>query len=58
MTRERLFTSNGRASGNPSEMASRTTLGRFVEGGIIPVTSNAVLAEMRRTWNWATDKNN
>ena len=39
------------ASGDPSEMASRTTLGRFVQAGIIPVTANAVLSEMHRTWN-------
>ena len=32
-------------------MASRTTLGRFVQAGIIPVTANAVLSEMHRTWN-------
>ena len=39
------------ASGDPSEMASRTTLGRFIQAGIIPVTANAVLSEMHRTWN-------
>jgi nicotinamidase-related amidase len=39
------------ASGDPSEMASRTTLARFVQGGIIPTTANAVICEMHRTWN-------
>src|SRR5262249_4958340 len=39
------------ASGDPSEMASRTTLGRFVQAGIIPTSANAVLSEMHRTWN-------
>src|SRR5690349_3848344 len=31
------------ASGDPSEMASRTSLARFVQGGVIPITTNAVL---------------
>ena len=39
------------ASGDPSEMASRTSLARFVQGGIIPTTTNAVLSEVHRTWN-------
>jgi nicotinamidase-related amidase len=39
------------ASGDPSEMASRTTLARFTQAGIVPVTANAVLSEMHRTWN-------
>jgi nicotinamidase-related amidase len=39
------------ASGDPSEMASRTTLARFVQAGIIPTSTNAVLSEMHRTWN-------
>jgi nicotinamidase-related amidase len=38
------------ASGDPSEMASRTTLARLVQGGVIPTTANAVLSEMHRTW--------
>jgi nicotinamidase-related amidase len=28
------------ASGDPSEMASRTTLARFVQGGVVPTTAN------------------
>src|SRR5262245_11786285 len=39
------------ASGDPSELASRTTLARFVQGGVIPTSTNAVLSEMHRTWN-------
>ncbi len=39
------------ASGDPSELASRTTLARFVQGGIIPTSTNAVLSETHRTWN-------
>jgi nicotinamidase-related amidase len=38
------------ASGDPSEMASRTTLARLVQGGIVPTSTNAVLSEMHRTW--------
>jgi nicotinamidase-related amidase len=36
------------ASGDPSELASRTTLARFVQAGIIPTTTNAVLSETHR----------
>ena len=39
------------ASGDPSELASRTTLARFVQAGIIPTSTNAVLSETHRTWN-------
>jgi nicotinamidase-related amidase len=39
------------ASGDPSEMASRTTLARFIQAGIIPTSTNAVLSEVHRTWN-------
>lgn len=39
------------ASGDISEMANRTTLARLVQGGVIPVTTNAVLSEVHRTWN-------
>ena len=39
------------ASGDPSEMASRTTLARFVQAGVVPTTANAVICEMHRTWN-------
>ena len=39
------------ASGDPSEMASRTTLARFGQAGVIPTSTNAVLSETHRTWN-------
>jgi len=39
------------ASGDPSEMASRTTLARFTQAGVIPTSANAVLCEVHRTWN-------
>jgi nicotinamidase-related amidase len=39
------------ASGDPSELASRTTLARFIQSGIIPTSTNAVLSETHRTWN-------
>jgi nicotinamidase-related amidase len=38
------------ASGDPSELASRTTLARLVQGGVIPTSTNAVLSETHRTW--------
>ena len=39
------------ASGDPSELASRTTLARLVQGGVIPTSANAVLSETHRTWS-------
>ncbi|MFL1405861.1 isochorismatase family protein [Marinobacter sp. M1N3S26] len=39
------------ASGDPSEMASRATLARFTQAGIIPVTTNVMLSGLHRTWN-------
>ncbi|MBE0598987.1 MAG: isochorismatase family protein [Desulfuromonadales bacterium] len=39
------------ASGDPSMMASQTTLSRAVQAGIIPVSTNVVLCEAQRTWN-------
>jgi nicotinamidase-related amidase len=39
------------ASGDPSEMASRVSVARFVQGGVIPTSTNAVLSEVHRTWN-------
>ena len=41
------------ASGDPSEMASRTTVARFAQSGIVPTSANAVLCELQRTWNRA-----
>jgi nicotinamidase-related amidase len=39
------------ASGDPSELASRTTIARFAQAGVIPTSTNAVLSELHRTWN-------
>jgi len=39
------------ASGDPSVMASQTTIARMTQAGIIPVSTNAVLCEFQRTWN-------
>jgi nicotinamidase-related amidase len=39
------------ASGDPNELASRTTLARLVQGGVVPTSANAVLSEVHRTWN-------
>lgn len=38
------------ASGDPSQMASRTTLARFAQSGVVPTTTNAVICELHRTW--------
>jgi len=39
------------ASGDPSELTSRTTIARFAQAGVIPTSTNAVLSETHRTWN-------
>ncbi len=39
------------ASGDPSALASRTTLARFAQAGVVPTSTNAVLSETHRTWN-------
>jgi nicotinamidase-related amidase len=39
------------ASGDPSEHASRTTLARFTQAGVVPTSANAVICEVHRTWN-------
>jgi nicotinamidase-related amidase len=41
------------ASGDPSELASRTSLARFAQAGVVPTTANSVLSEVHRTWNRA-----
>jgi nicotinamidase-related amidase len=38
------------ASGDPSEMASRTTLARLAQAGVVPTSTNAVICEFHRTW--------
>lgn len=37
------------ASGDSSEIVSRTTLARLVQGGVKPTSTNAVLSEFHRT---------
>jgi nicotinamidase-related amidase len=39
------------ASGDPSELVSRTTLARFTQAGVVPTSTNAVISEIYRTWN-------
>ena len=39
------------ASGDPSELVSRTPLARFAQAGVIPTSANAVLSERHRPWN-------
>jgi nicotinamidase-related amidase len=39
------------ASGDPSEMASRITLARLTQAGVVPMSTNAVFCELQRTWN-------
>jgi nicotinamidase-related amidase len=38
------------ASGDPSELASRVTLARLAQAGVVPITTNAVVGELQRTW--------
>ena len=39
------------ASGDPSPMASQTTIARLTQAGIVPMSTNAVFCELQRTWN-------
>ena len=39
------------ASGDPSEFASRITMARLAQAGIVPTSANAVLCEFQRHWN-------
>jgi nicotinamidase-related amidase len=39
------------ASGDVSPMASQVTLARLTQAGVIPITTNAVVSELHRTWN-------
>ncbi|MEY9535805.1 isochorismatase family protein [Sinorhizobium fredii] len=38
------------ASGDPSDLVSRTTLARFVQSGVVPTSTNAAISELHRTW--------
>jgi nicotinamidase-related amidase len=39
------------ASGDPSEMASRASVARFAQAGVVPTSANSILSEAHRTWN-------
>jgi nicotinamidase-related amidase len=39
------------ASGDPSPMASQTTIARLAQADIVPMSTNAVFCELQRTWN-------
>ncbi len=39
------------ASGDPSPLASQTTIARLAQAGIVPMSTNAVFCELQRTWN-------
>ena len=39
------------ASGDVSETAQRVTIARLVQAGVVPITTNAVVSELHRTWN-------
>jgi len=39
------------ASGDPSEFASRITMARMAQAGIVPTSANAVMCEFQRHWN-------
>lgn len=38
------------ASGDMSEMASQAAVARMAQAGIVPVSTNAVMGELQRTW--------
>lgn len=38
------------ASGDPSDMVSRISLARLVQGAVKPTSTNALLCELHRTW--------
>jgi len=46
-----LRLADGNPSGDPSEFASSKTLARFTQAGVIPISANAVICEVHRTWN-------
>jgi nicotinamidase-related amidase len=39
------------ASGDPSPLASQTTIARMAQAGVVPMSTNAVFCEVQRTWN-------
>lgn len=44
------------ASGDPSEFASRITIARLAQAGVIPTSTNAVLSEFQRHWGRDNDE--
>lgn len=44
------------ASGDPSEFASRITMARLAQAGIVPTSANAVLCEFQQHWNRPTNE--
>ena len=38
------------ASGDPTEFVSRTAVARFIQAGVVPTSTNAVVCELHRTW--------
>jgi nicotinamidase-related amidase len=39
------------ASGDMSWMASQITLARLAQAGVVPISTNAVVADLQKTWN-------
>ena len=39
------------ASGDPTPLASQTTIARMTQAGVVPMSTNAVFCELQRTWN-------
>ena len=44
------------ASGDPSEFASRITMARLTQAGVVPTSTNAVLCEFQQHWNRANNE--
>ncbi len=44
------------ASGDPSEFASRITIARLAQAGVIPISTNAVLSEFQQHWGRDNDE--
>ena len=44
------------ASGDPSEFASRITMARLAQAGVVPTSANAVLCEFQQHWNRASNE--
>jgi len=43
------------ASGDPSEFASRITIARLAQAGVVPTSTNAVLCEFQQHWRRGSD---